>query len=141
MKMVRSMAKQTLTNEIILKLLERKVEIHNKRFLGVAGKAADIALVTECFHRGCYREKNYGETNRDKIIKGGFRRVKFYFYLLRNGYPKYSFDIVSSEDYEILPKGHRMHSKYQTYHYPRYDFFTDKVYLDEYRDNIGLYSE
>ena len=138
MKMGRSMAKLTLNRELVIKLLNRRIDSHNVRFKGVAGKQAKEQLVYECFNRGCFREKNYGETNEDLIIKAGFRRLKDYFYILRNGYPRIGGDIIIYEDYDILPKGHRMHSKAPTYHFARYDFFEDAEDIAGFRGNIGV---
>lgn len=136
MKMEKNMAKQNLSKDIVQRLLQRRIQNHNKRFLGVAGKKAIEELVTECFNRGAFREKNIGETDENKIVKAGFRRLKEYFYLLRNGYPRLGADIIVAEDFDILPKGHRMYSKNQTYHLVRYDFFEDIVDVESFRMNI-----
>tara|TARA_B100000282_G_scaffold129299_1_gene92557 strand:- start:415 stop:810 length:396 start_codon:yes stop_codon:yes gene_type:complete len=125
-----------LDKSLIKKLLRRRIESHNKRFLGVPGKKAIEELVFECFNRGCFRAKNYGESDNNKVAKAGFRRLKEYFYVLRNGYPRLGADIIVSEDFDILPKGHRMHSKIETYHLINYDYFTDEVDIDKYRLEI-----
>lgn len=138
MKMVRSMEKQRITKELAKKLLDRRVESHNKRFVGVAGKKAEAQLVYECFNRGCFREKNMGETDETLIIKAGFRRLKDYFYILRNGYPRIGGDILIYEDYDLLPKGHRMHSKATTYHLAKYDFFTNKTDIEGFRTELSI---
>lgn len=138
MKMVRSMEKQKITKELTKKLLDRRIDNHNKRFLGVAGKKAESQLVYECFNRGCFREKNMGETDETIIIKAGFRRLKEYFYLLRNGYPRINGDIIIYEDYDLLPKGHRMHSKVATYHFAKYDFFTNNTDIDGFRTDLSI---
>ena len=125
--------------ETTKKLLKRRIDSHNKRFIGVAGKKAFEELVFECFNRGCFREKNLGETEEYKIIKAGFRRLKDYFHLLRNGYPRIGADIIIYEDFDILPKGHRMHSKIETYHFVSYDFFSNETDIDKYRDELTYF--
>ena len=132
------MVKQVINKETAQLLLLRRIKNHNKRFLGVAGKKADTNLVTECFNRGCFREKNIGTEDETEIIKAGFRRLKDYFYLLRNGYPRIGGDIIVYEDYDILPKGHRMHSKVATYHHLSYDFFTNTTDIEAFRQNITI---
>ncbi len=130
------MESQNLSKDLVRKLILRRIDNHNKRFLGVAGKKAVEELVFECFNRGTFREKNIGETDENKIIKAGFRRLKEYFYVLRNGYPRIGSDLVVAEDYDILPKGHRMHSKNQTYHFVNYDFFTNNTDIQSFRMDI-----
>ena len=138
MKMERSMEKQRINKDLAKKLIERRIDNHNKRFLGVAGKKAEAQLIYECFNRGCFREKNIGETEESLVIKAGFRRLKDYFYLLRIGYPRIGGDVIIYEDYDLLPKGHRMHSKIPTYHFARYDFFTNKTDIDDFRRGIEI---
>ena len=138
MKMGRSMEKQIINKDLAKKLLERRIYNHNKRFLGVAGKKAEEQLIYECFNRGCMREKNIGETDEAIVIRAGFRRLKDYFYLLRNGYPRIGGDVIIYEDYDLLPKGHRMHSKVPTYHLVRYDFFTNETDIDDFRREITI---
>ena len=139
MKMVKNMAiVNKLDKELAYKLIVRRVGNHNNRFAGVAGKKAEAQLVYECFNRGCFREKNIGETEESLVIKAGFRRLKDYFYLLRNGYPRIGGDVIIYEDYDLLPKGHRMHSKIPTYHFARYDFFTNKTDIDDFRRGIEI---
>ena len=138
MKMERSMAKQVISKDIALKLIKRRVDSHNNRFAGVAGKKADYDLVLESFNRGCFREKSMGESDENLIIKAGFRRLKDFFYILLNGYPRLGGDIVIYEDYDILPKGHRMHSKAPTYHLTKYDFFTNSTDVDGYRLKLSF---
>ena len=138
MKMGKNMAKQIINKETAHLLLQRRIKNHNKRFIGVAGKKADEELVLECFNRGCFREKNIGTEDETEIIKAGFRRLKDYFYLLRNGYPRIGGDVIVYEDYDILPKGHRMHSKVTTYHHLSYDFFTNTTDIESFRQNITI---
>ena len=45
MKMVKNMAKQIINKETAQLLLQRRIKNHNKRFLGVAGKKAEVDLV------------------------------------------------------------------------------------------------
>lgn len=116
-----------MNKELAYKLILRKVENHNKRFAGVAGKKAELEQVLECFNRGAFRSKNYGNSKEQDLIRAGFLRMKDYMYLLRNGYPKLTSDIMAVEDYDILPKGHRMYSKHQTYHFNPYNFFEDEA--------------
>ena len=138
MKMVKSMAMQKISNELVQKLLDRRVFNHNKRFTGVAGKKAEEHLIYESFNRGCFREKNLGEIEDILIVKAGFRRLKDYFYVLRNGYPRVGAEIIIYEDYDLLPKGHRMHSKAPTYHLVKYDYFTNTTDIDGFLTEIKI---
>lgn len=113
----------TVNKELAYKLIVRRVENHNNRFAGVPGKKADFDQCLEVFNRGVFREKNYGIEDESMLIKAGWARLKAYMWLLRNGYPKVAADIMATEDFDILPKGHRMHSKHTTYHFNNYNFF------------------
>ena len=121
MKMGKSLVK--MNKDIAYKLIVRRVENHNNRFAGVPGKKADLEQCLEVFNRGVFREKNYGVEDEAMLIKAGWARLKAYMWLLRNGYPKVAADIMATEDFDTLPKGHRMFSKHQTYHFDSYNFF------------------
>lgn len=126
------------TKEDVLRYLNKRVEGHNSRFKGVPGKMADIEALKEVFSRGYFREKSFGTEDESIRIKAGIRRLKDFMFVLRNGYPRLQSDIVITEDFDLLPKGHRLYAKWKTYHLVRYDFFTGKEYIDEYRNDIGL---
>jgi len=113
-----------LTKDQILKLLKRKVDNHNKRFEFISGKKADFFTLKIVFSRGYEAEEMFGESSEAHKIKAGFRRVKNYLYMLRNGYPRITADISVEEDFHILPKGHRMYAKWETFHRPPFDYFT-----------------
>ena len=121
MKVVKSLVK--VNKDIAYKLIIRRVENHNNRFAGVPGKKADLEQCLEVFNRGVFRAKNYGENEENILIRAGWLRLKDYMWLLRNGYPKRASDIMAVVDFDILPKGHRMFSKHQTYHFDSYNFF------------------
>jgi hypothetical protein len=125
MKIRRSMANPILTKEQIQKLLKRKVDNHNKRFEFISGKKADYWTLKIVFSRGYEAEEMFGSEEENHKIKAGFRRVKEFLYLLRNGYPAMSSDIALEEDFHILPKGHRMHAKWETFHRPAFDYFAE----------------
>ena len=125
MKTKRSMATVTLTKQQILKMLKRKVESHNKRFEFISGKKADFYTLRIVFSRGYEAEEMFGEDNENKKIKAGFRRVKYFLYLMRNGYPAMTSDLSAEEDFHILPKGHRMKADWETFHRPEFDYFID----------------
>jgi hypothetical protein len=121
MKMGKSLV--IMNKEIAYKLIVRRVENHNNRFAGVPGKKASLDQCLEVFNRGVFRAKNYGVDEENVLIRAGWSRLKSYMWLLRNGYPKVASDIMAVEDYDVLPKGHRMFSKHQTYHFDTYNFF------------------
>lgn len=120
----------------ILDYIEKRVEGHNRRFAGVAGKKATVEMYKEVFSRGYFRQKNYGVEKEGDRLYFALRRLRDFVYVLKNGYPRMQSDIVIEEDFDLLPKGHRLHTNYQTYHYVRYDFFENKEYLDEFYKNI-----
>jgi len=125
MKMAKSLVR--VNKDIALKLIIRRVENHNNRFAGVPGKKAEFEQCLEVFNRGVFRAKNYGEDDNSILIRAGWLRLKDYMWLLRNGYPKRASDIMAVEDFDILPKGHRMYSKHQTYHFDSYNFFEKEL--------------
>ena len=125
MKIIKSLVTVTLTKEQILKMLKRKVDSHNKRFEFISGKKADFYTLRIVFSRGYESEEMFGEDNEGKKIKAGFRRVKNFLYLMRNGYPAMNSDIIAEEDFHILPKGHRMKADWETFHRPEFDYFVD----------------
>mgnify|MGYP001182823933 CR=1 FL=1 len=126
MKIKRSLVNQMLTKEQILKLLKRKVDNHNKRFEFISGKKADFYTLRIVFSRGYEAEEMFGESSESQKIKAGFRRVKNFLYMLRNGYPRMTADLSVEEDFHILPKGHRMKASWETFHRPEYDYFAEE---------------
>jgi len=116
-----------IDKELAYKLVLRRVGNHNNRFAGVAGKKAELEDCLEVFNRGVFRAKNYGMSEERQQIQAGWARLKNYLWLLRNGYPKVASDILAVEDFDILPKGHRMHSKHKTYHFEPYNFFEKEL--------------
>ena len=116
-----------MNKDIAYKLIVRRVENHNNRFAGAPGKKASIEQCLEVFNRGVFRAKNYGVEEDNVLIRAGWTRLKSYMWLLRNGYPKVASDIMAVEDYDVLPKGHRMFSKHQTYHFEPYNFFEKEL--------------
>ena len=126
------------TKEDVLRYLNKRVEGHNSRFKGVPGKKADIELLKEVFSRGYFREKSFGNNDEKLRIKAGIRRIKDYLFVLRNGYPRLQSDIVITEDFDLLPKGHRLYAKWKTYHLVRYDYFTGNQFDDEFRNSINV---
>lgn len=123
----------------VLAFIEARVKGHNSRFSGVAGKKATVEMYKEVFSRGYFRQKNYGIEKESDRCYWAFRRLRDFQYILKNGYPRPQSDITIGEDFDLLPKGHRLHSKFRTYHYVRYDFWTDKTYIDEYRNELVQY--
>lgn len=126
------------TKEDVLRYLNKRVQGHNSRFKGVPGKKADIELLKEVFSRGYFREKSFGNNDEKLRIKAGIRRIKDYLFVLRNGYPRLQSDIVITEDFDLLPKGHRLYAKWKTYHLVRYDYFTGNQFDDEFRNSINV---
>ena len=118
------MVSRMLTKDQILKLLKRKVDNHNNRFEFISGKKADFYTLKIVFSRGYENEEMFGEEVESRKIKAGFRRVKNYLFMLRNGYPRVNSDITIEEDFHILPKGHRMKADWETFHRPPFDYFT-----------------
>jgi hypothetical protein len=126
------------TREDVLKYLNKRLEGHNSKFKGVPGKKAELELLKEVFSRGYFREKSFGTENESIKVKSGLRRIKDYLFVLRNGYPRLQSDIVVTEDFDLLPKGHRLYAKWKTYHLVRYDYFTGNLYDNEFRDGINI---
>ena len=126
------------TKEDVLRYLTKRVEGHNSRFKGVPGKSANLEMLKEVFSRGYFREKSFGTEDESIKIKTGIRRLKDFLFVMRNGYPRLQSDIVVTEDFDLLPKGHRLHAKWKTYHLVRYDYFTDSQYDNEFRDGINI---
>tara|TARA_B100000900_G_C20310784_1_gene606063 strand:+ start:173 stop:586 length:414 start_codon:yes stop_codon:yes gene_type:complete len=120
----------------ILNYINKRVEGHNRRFAGVAGKKASVEMYKEIFSRGYFRQQNFGVEKEGDKLYFALRRLRDFVYVLKNGYPRPQSDIIVDEDYDLLPKGHRLHANYQTYHHIKYDFFTDKLYYDEFRQEI-----
>jgi hypothetical protein len=116
-----------LEKTLVYKLIVRSAGNHNNRFAGVGGKKAELEDCIEVFNRGVFRAKNYGVDEEHMLIKAGWARLKSYLWLLRNGYPKVASDILAVEDFDILPKGHRMYSKHKTYHFEPYNFFEKEL--------------
>ena len=102
------------------------------------GKKAELELLKEVFSRGYFREKSFGTEDESIKVRTGLRRIKDYLFVLRNGYPRLQSDIVVTEDFDLLPKGHRLHAKWKTYHLVRYDYFTGNLYDNEFRDGINI---
>lgn len=126
MRIRRNMETPILNKQQIQKLLKRKVENHNKRFEFIPGKKADYYTLRIIFSRGYEAEEMFGEASENNKIKAGFRRIKDFLYLLRNGYPAINADIAVEEDFHMLPKAHRMHAKWETFHRPQYDYFSEE---------------
>jgi hypothetical protein len=126
------------TREDVIAYLNKRLKGHNARFKGVPGKSADLEMLKKVFSRGYFREKSFGTEEENIKIKSGIRRIKDFLFVMRNGYPRLQSDIVVTEDFDLLPKGHRLHAKWKTYHLVRYDYFTDSQYDDEFRNNINI---
>ena len=94
-------------------------------------------MYKEVFSRGYFRQKNFGVEKEGDRLYFALRRLRDFVYVLKNGYPRPQSDIIVDEDYDLLPKGHRLHANYQTYHHIKYDFFTDMLYYDEFRQEIS----
>ena len=125
----------------ILDYIHKRVEGHNRRFAGVPGKKATVEMYKEVFSRGYFRQKNFGIEKEGDRLYFALRRLRDFVSVLKNGYPRKQADVVVDEDYDLLPKGHRLHTNYQTYHHIKYDFFTDKLYYDEFREKIARNEE
>ena len=122
----------------ILNYIHKRVEGHNNRFAGVAGKKANVEMYKEVFSRGYFRQQNFGVEKEGDKLYFALRRLRDFVYVLKNGYPRPQSDIIVDEDYDLLPKGHRMHSKVPTYHLVRYDFFTNETDIDDFRREITI---
>ena len=121
----------------ILDYIHSRAKGHNNRFAGVPGKKANVEMYKEVFSRGYFRQKNFGVEKEGDRLYFALRRLRDFVYVLKNGYPRPQSDIIVDEDYDLLPKGHRLHANYQTYHHIKYDFFTDMLYYDEFRQEIS----
>ena len=83
------------------------------------------------------KETSEGVEKEGDRLYFALRRLRDFVYVLKNGYPRPQSDIIVDEDYDLLPKGHRLHANYQTYHHIKYDFFTDMLYYDEFRAELS----
>ena len=121
----------------ILEYIHKSVKGHNNRFAGVPGKKANVEMYKEVVSRGYFIQKNFGVEKEGDRLYIALRRLRDFVYVLKNGYPRPQSDIIVDEDYDLLPKGHRLHANYQTYHHIKYDFFTDMLYYDEFRAELS----
>ncbi len=123
--MVRSMVKVNYNN--IEGYLNHKVKVHNKRFYDVEGKRADVETLKIVFSRGYFQAKHQGVEDEKQLLRWGIRRVRYFLYLLRIGYPTQISELYIQEDYELLPKDHRMYCGYQTFFNTEESFFGDTI--------------
>ena len=116
--------------------IHKRVEGHNRRFAGVPGKKATVEMYKEYFLEDVLmrilvlKKKVIGFISFERLRD--FRKCFEKWLSLVN---KLMLSQMKTMIY--YQKGSFTRHYYQTYHHIKYDFFTDKLYYDEFREKIA----